>query len=198
MRSRTLLVAVLVAVAAAPVATAETGEVTVRTDPTFVTLAPGGQATFDLLLEGEVTCGDGDPPAIRLVASQNQGRSANGTAWRFDRSSFLVNWTASGGDRYTVDGDVNGTIVGDAIPATRVWSNVTWSALPSGADTTDPTGNGSDCGWPEARDVMAIIVPGPDRDDGDGGLPIPASGAVATVAALVGVAAWSRRAGSRR
>lgn len=162
-----------------------------------MTISPGASAPFEILVEGEATCSEGDPSAIRLVASQSRLDHPNGTLWAFDRSSFTVDWSSEGADRYTVDANATRTILGDVTPAKRSWTNVTWSGLAEGANTTDPTGNGSECGWPRARDAMAIIVPAPD-EDGDEGSPIPGPGGAASVAALVAWAAWARRDRSRR
>lgn len=139
-----------------------------------------------------MTCEEGQPPAIRMVASQSAERDANGTLWAFDRSSFLVDWSGSGSDRYTVDANVTRTVRGEVTPDRRVWSNVTWSGLPSGEGSTDPTGNGT-CGWERATDVVAVVVPVPDEGDGEQGFPIPAPGMAATAAVLIAAAAWRRR-----
>lgn len=157
-----------------------------------MTLSPGASAPIEILVQGEVTCSEGQPPAIRLVASQSRADHPNGTLWAFDRGSFTVDWSSTGSDRYTVDANVTRTILGDVTPAKRSWTNVTWSGLAEGSNTTDPTGNGSACGWPRARDAMAIIVPA-SSDDADDGPLLAGPGAVATAAVVVAAAATRRR-----
>lgn len=202
MRSRLAASSVVALLLVAGLATAQDGEpadgnLTIQIQPTFLTIVPDSRSPFEIQATGNLDCDAGEQaPNILFLASQKFASQGNRTLWHFDQGSFNVSWTHVEGTRYRIDENISREVVALEQPTERVWVNVTWNAMPFGENTTDPSQQeGVECGWREARDAMAVIAPGPEKeqpDDGPFGLGLPGFEAVAALLA-VGVVAWLGR-----